>query len=875
MNVAFWVPFFNTRLMKVFIFIFCFVAALTASSQTVLFSEDFESSPISMTDNSTGSASWSINTTFQNGGLNSDSARVTQGDTLRIESNTFSTVGFTFVNLYFSQICKADFFDRAIVEYSINNGSTWTSLTSTQYSGTGFLNNNAFSAVSYTVWDISNSATIPTNFWWKNESFDLSAAGGQAQVKVRFSLIDADNNGPRGNYGWLIDDVEVLGSPCEVIPPTITRTGTIYQGAVFGTGPYLIEADIQDASGIASAVLEYTINGGSLNTLTMSNTNGNIYAATIPASTVGDTICYTIRATDNTTCSNTSQSPGTGCLQFIVNANAPPNCVGNPISNYNYAETFATFTPGNGTSTPGTLNNNWQNSTTSTHSWFVATSTQSANTGPSADHSPGDANFLYVESSGSFNNQTAIINTPCYNFSGLSAPKFSFWYHMFGNQMGELHVDIYNGRAWTLDVTRAIIGNQGNNWLFREIDLTSYAGNIVQLRFRGITGPGFQSDIAIDDIQIIEPIADELNLVNFVTPNASSCNGSSTEFVTVEIQNLGSQVQDTIPLAYQVNGGATIRDTAFFNLLPGISFNHTFQTPFNMSTSGTYDLNAWLELAKDGKSSNDSVIGYQVATNSIQTNFPDTVTFDNFIVGTPGVFLSGWSNDPKNSFDWFVNTGNTPSAQTGPVGDTTTAAGSGKYVYYEATNVPQGSQGSFFSGCLDLNATNRPELKFFYHMFGIEMGELHLDLSLNGFLIQDIIPAITGNQGNAWIERVVDLTPYKGDVRIIFRAVRGSGFRSDIAVDQVSLRDALPVGIFENEIQNTIRVFPNPVNDVLHINSTEASRIQILNMLGSIVEESTIRKGVNQIDAASWTPGVYFIRVSDGVQLNVQKFIKQ
>jgi len=861
--------------MKKILFLACLFGALTASSQTVLFSEDFESSTISMTNNSTGSAVWSVNTAFQNGGLKSDSAAVALGDTLRIESNAFSTVGFTFVNLYFSQICKVDFFDKGIVEYSINNGATWTLLTSSEYLGTGFLNNNSFSSVSYSSWDIANSGTVPTNSWWKNESFDLSAAGSQTQVKVRFSLIDADNNGARGNYGWLIDDVEVQGSPCEVVPPTILQTGTIYQGAVFGTGPYLIEADIQDASGIASATLEYTINSGSLNTLVMTNSSGNIYSATIPSAAVGDTICYTIKAIDNTSCSNAAQSPGNGCLQFIVNPNAPPNCVGSPVSTYNYTETFANFTPGNGSSTSGTLNNNWANSTASSHSWFVATSTGSQNTGPAADHSPGDANFLYVESSGGFRNQTAIINTPCYNFSGLLAPKFSYWYHMFGNQMGELHVDIYNGNAWVLDVTPAVIGDQGNNWLFREVDLTSYAGNIVQLRFRGITGAGFQSDIAIDDIEIIEPVAAELSLVNFVTPNASSCNGSSNEYVTVEVQNLGSRGQDTIPLAYQVNGGAIIRDTAFFNLMPGTSFNHTFQTPFNMSTTGTYNLNTWLELVADGDNLNDSVNGYQVTTNSIQTNFPDTVTFDNFTVGTPGVFLNGWSNDPQNSYDWFVETGNTPSGQTGPTGDTSSAAGSGNYIYYEATNVPQGEQGSFFSGCLDLNSTNRPELKFFYHMSGIEMGELHLDLSLNGFLIQDIIPVITGDQGSAWMEETVNLTPFKGDARIIFRAIRGTGYRSDIAVDQVTLRDALPVGILDNELEKAFSFFPNPVNDVLLFNSSETLNVQILNALGSVVKEINVVKGLTQLAANSWSPGVYFIRVSNTKNTSVQKFIKQ
>ncbi len=828
-----------------------------------------------MTDNSTGTASWAINTNFQNGGLKSDSAQVAQGDTLIIESNSFSTVGFTFVNLYFSQICKVDFFDKAIVEYSINNGTTWTQLTSTEYLGSGIVTGNAFSALSYATWNVAVSTATPTNSWWQLENFDLTAASGHTQVKVRFSLIDADNNGARSNYGWLIDDVEVQGAPCELIPPTILQTGTIYQGAVFGTGPFIIEADIQDASGVASAGLKYTINGGSLNTLIMTNSSGNIYTATIPSATIGDTICYTVNAVDNTTCANLAQSPNNGCRQFIINPNAPPNCVGNPISNYNYSETFASFTPGNGTTTPGTLNNNWANSTTPTHTWFVATNTGSGNTGPSADHSPGDANFLYVEASGAFRNQTAIMNTPCYNFSGLSAPKFSFWYHMFGNQMGELHVDLYNGNAWILDVTRALIGDQGNSWLYREIDLTAYAGNIIQLRFRGITGNGFQSDIAIDDIQIIEPPGDELNLVNFVTPNASSCNGSATEFVTVRIENLGSRTQDTIPLAYQVNRGTVIRDTAFFNLMPGMSFNHTFQTSFDMSIWGTYNLNTWLELVGDVDNLNDSVKGYQVITNSIQANFPDTSTFDNFTVGTPGIFLNGWSNDPQNTFDWFVDTAGTPSGQTGPTGDTTSPAGTGNYIYYEATNTPQGENGSFFSGCLDLNSTNRPELKFYYHMSGIEMGELHLDLSLNGFLIQDLIPPVVGDQGTAWIERIVDLTPFKGDVRIIFRAVRGSGYRSDIAIDQVTMRDALPVGIVQNEEQETFSFFPNPVNNILTINSNEKLSIQILNTLGSVVQETSVIKGLNQIDASTWTPGVYFIRVSNNENANVQKFIKQ
>ena len=112
-------------------------------------------------------------------------------------------------------------------------------------------------------------------------------------------------------------------------------------------------------------------------------------------------------------------------------------------------------------------------------------------------------------------------------------------------------------------------------------------------------------------------------------------------------------------------------------------------------------------------------------------------------------------------------------------------------------------------------------------------------------------------------------------MRIIFRAVRGSGYRSDIAIDQVTMRDALPVGIVQNEEQETFSFFPNPVNNILTINSNEKLSIQILNTLGSVVQETSVIKGLNQIDASTWTPGVYFIRVSNNKNADVQKFIKQ
>lgn len=75
--------------------------------------------------------------------------------------------------------------------------------------GSGFLNSNSFSSLSYSTWAPANNTAIPTNSWWKDEKFDLSMISNVDNSRVRFVLIDTDNNGARGNYGWLIDDIKI------------------------------------------------------------------------------------------------------------------------------------------------------------------------------------------------------------------------------------------------------------------------------------------------------------------------------------------------------------------------------------------------------------------------------------------------------------------------------------------------------------------------------------------------------------------------------------------------------------------------------------------------------------------------------------------
>jgi hypothetical protein len=91
--------------------------------------------------------------------------------------------------------------------------------------------------------------------------------------------------------------------------------------------------------------------------------------------------------------------------------------------------------------------------------------------------------------------------SPCIDLSGGSI-SLSFSYHMSGINMGELHLDIFSDGAWTEDIMTPISGDQGAAWLNQVVNLDAYAGKVVSLQFRGITGPEFESDIAIDDIGV-------------------------------------------------------------------------------------------------------------------------------------------------------------------------------------------------------------------------------------------------------------------------------------------------------------------------------------------------------------------------------------
>jgi len=151
-----------------------------------------------------------------------------------------------------------------------------------------------------------------------------------------------------------------------------------------------------------------------------------------------------------------------------------------------------------------TSNPSFTSSTTSSgpFRWNVGSSTTSSNTGASSARS--GTKFFYTEASGSNTGDTADLITPEFYLSSSLNYEIEFYYHMYGSTMGKLFIDIFSGGIWHNNVD-SIIGQQQTSgtaaWIAKTVNLSSYSGG-VYIRFRGIRGTDFKSDICIDDITV-------------------------------------------------------------------------------------------------------------------------------------------------------------------------------------------------------------------------------------------------------------------------------------------------------------------------------------------------------------------------------------
>lgn len=71
--------------------------------------------------------------------------------------------------------------------------------------------------------------------------------------------------------------------------------------------------------------------------------------------------------------------------------------------------------------------------------------------------------------------------------------------------------------------------------------------------------------------------------------------------------------------------------------------------------------------------------------------------------------------------------------------------------------------------------------------------------------------------------------------------------------------------------KSLINVYPNPVNNILFIETKEESKAEIFALTGTKITEKTLQKGKNQLDVSSLLKGVYIIKVNNSTFKVIKK----
>ncbi|MDG5492321.1 choice-of-anchor D domain-containing protein [Psychroserpens sp. SPM9] len=291
----------------------------------------------------------------------------------------------------------------------------------------------------------------------------------------------------------------------------------------------------------------------------------------------------------------------------------------------------------------------WTQDATDDNDWTRETGgTPSGSTGPNAAHE--GSWYMFTEGSNPNFNDVFNLVSPCFDLTAETGATFSFYYHMRGGDMGTLDVEVstdngitYSAPLWSQSGEVQTSGGQA--WEPVNIDLASYIGQTIKIRFNGTTGSDYRSDMAIDDISLTPVITGpEINVRGNgitiadgdVTPDVADDTDFgtvatllSTQTHTFTIQNVGTgAINLTGPSPYVSISGLhasdfTVTSTPSSTIAGGSST--TFNITFDPSAVGLRT--ATVTIANDD--SDENPYNFNIQGNGF-TAFPEINIQGNF-----------------------------------------------------------------------------------------------------------------------------------------------------------------------------------------------------------------------------------------------------
>ncbi|WP_250433720.1 reprolysin-like metallopeptidase [Hanstruepera flava] len=759
---------------------------------------------------------------------------------------------------------------------------------------------------------VSGSFTIPSN-----------AVENATRMRVSMKYNGTPSSCETFQYGEVEDYTVIIeGSGPDTTPPVITLNGAstidlelgegytelgatatdnvdgdISANIVIGgdtvdsntVGTYLVTYNVSDVAGNNAVEVTRTVNVNPDTTAPVISLNGS----SIVNLTVGDS--YTelgATATDNldgdisanivvggdsvdtntagtyVITYNVSDSSGNAADEVIrtVNVSEPSNGCSGGISSFPYNESFE--------NTLGA----WSQSSADDLNWSInSNGTPSSNTGPSSAND--GTYYIYVEASGNgtgYPDKRAIINSPCFDLSSMTEATFSFSYHMYGaSDMGTIDLEISDddGATWTSIWNQT--GNQGNAWLDVNINLNTYVGKGIQLRFNRFVGSTWQADIAIDGVSISGPAGPDTE-----APIAPTLSASNTTETTTDLSWSGAT--DNVGVTdYDV-----YQDGSFITNVTGTTYQVT-----GLSESTNY---IFYVIANDAAGNSSS------ASNSVNVTTLAAPTCNDGIQNgdETGVDCGGSFCAPCQVTDVVLNEGYFETGWDGWAdGGSDCARYSGSYSYEGSYSIRirdnSGTASAMTLSNIDVTSFSQVVIDFYFYVRSMENGEDFWLRYFDGSSWNTVATYVSGSgiNNNTFYQGTITITPSQ------YAFVSNAGFRfqcdasgnnDQIYIDQVTItgtnssRGEINQLIALNTLDvdddfgdQEIMVYPNPVKgNVLNVKlpGNQDATYTIVNMLGQTVSKGN---SISNVDVSTLEAGVYFIKVNEGEEVITKKFIKQ
>ncbi len=321
------------------------------------------------------------------------------------------------------------------------------------------------------------------------------------------------------------------------------------------------------------------------------------------------------------------------CIIFIQSTNAQT------ISSFPYMENFSLWTVGTGTPITTSSCAGWSSSTTSIPRWeregaTTGSNQSSSSTGAVWDHTGfgvSGGRYVFLECSGGSLGSTSYLESPTLNFGSNSIMKLKFWYHMYGSNIGSMEVEQYVSGTW-VSTGWSKTGQQhasgSTAWTEAVIVIS---GSATKIRFKGVRGNGYRSDMAIDDVSINTVAANNCGISNIDAPSGSVIPG--THSIKVKLENFGSNTLTSATIKYKINNGTPVSYSWTGSIIPGASISNLIIANYTFP-AGLVEIVTWTEIPNgvtDQDMTNDTSIATLYVCNALAGTYSVGDTASNFL----------------------------------------------------------------------------------------------------------------------------------------------------------------------------------------------------------------------------------------------------